>query len=487
MLKFLIFLIQWAAAMDKNEWDPVKNQILDFKYNNTDPIGMLTTRGGAPVYYREATSTFNLRSLLHSEYFLEKITHIATEKIPERVVHAKGTGAFGYFQVTHDISHFCKAKFLSKVGKKTPIAVRFSTTQGFRGSSDLRRDTRGFAVKFYTEEGNLDIVGFNTPNPATFLSDRSTLWDIATSLPESIFSLLMVLSDMGIPASYTTMNGFGIHTFQVVNNSGVNFYVRFYFKPDAGVKNLFTNEAMNISGIDPDYLSRDFYRKIAKGQRPSWTLCVQILSESDIKKIGHVVFDVTTIISTKEFPLHPVGRIVLTENFNNYHAQVEQMAFCPSSLVPGILGAPDKTFDARRIAHRHAQVYRLGGNFKNIPVNCPFQVRTHTYVRDGVPPVGDNERNAPNYYPNSFHGAQPYKEKYYTNLIDIKETNRPNNFVQAAEYYNELKPEERARLIENLTASVRSALKIIQIKVIKLLSSIHQDLGRLLAKNLNIK
>ncbi|XP_023936921.2 catalase-like [Bicyclus anynana] len=469
------------------------------------PIGVLTTSGGTPVSYDEATSTFDIDSVIDNEYFLDKITHFVEEKIPERIVHPKGSGAFGYFEVTHDISDICKAHFLSKIGEKTPIAVRLSTTQGHRGSPDLSRDSRGFSIKFYTKEGNLDLLGFSTPvfnfkdpinfdainhaigrNPATGFLDFSTLWDMISSFPDAFFITLMVFSDMGIPASYTNMAGHPIHTYQVVNDRGVNHFVRFHFTPDAGVKTLSSEEARNISSIDPDYLGRDLYTRIAKGDYPSWTVSVQILSEKDIKKTGPVVFDVTTLISEKIFPLQPVGKIVLNKNYDNFHAQVEQMAFCPSSLVPGILGAPDKLFQARRLAYRHTQMYRLGSNFKKIPVNCPYRVSAHTYLRDGVPPVGDNEKGAPNYYPNSFNGAEPYREKYKSKLIKIKETNRVNNRAQTAQYYEELSPGEKSRLIDNLTAGVGLAVPVIQTRVVKVLKGIHPDLGQRLANNLSI-
>ncbi|XP_023936944.2 catalase-like [Bicyclus anynana] len=501
----LLITIALVAAVDMEEWDPIKNQLKDFMASTDGPIGTLTTSGGTPVSDHEATSTLDTDSVIDNEYFLDKITHFVEEKIPERIVHPKGSGAFGYFEVTHDISDICKANFLSKVGKKTPIAARLSTTRGNRGGSDVNRDTRGMSIKFYTEEGNLDLTGFSTSvftikdavhfdsanhaagiNPATGFTDISTFWDFLSSLPESIFLVLQLFSDLGIPAGYAHMAAHPIHTYQVVNDCGVYHFVRFHFIPDAGIKHLTSAEAKNISSNDPDFMGRDLFTRIAKGQYPTWTVSVQILSEADLKKTGHIVFDVTTLISTRDFPLLPVGKIVLNENPNNYHAQVEQMAFCPSSLVPGILGAPDKLFLARRLAYRHSQMYRLGSNFKKIPVNCPFRVDTHTYVRDGVPPVGDNEKGAPNYYPNSFNGAEPYREKYNSKLIKIKETSRVNNLGQAAEYYEELSSGEKSRLIDNFSDGLKGALPMIQIKVLNLIKRIHRKLGEQLAKKLKM-
>ncbi|XP_039749187.1 catalase-like [Pararge aegeria] len=504
MLALLIIFAVSVMAMQEDQWDPVKNHMLEFKENTDGPIGMLTSSGGAPIPYCEATNSLNNR-LINNEFFMDAITHVNRERIPERVVHAKGTGAFGYFEVTHDISNICKADFLNDVGKKTPIAVRFSTTQGSRGSSDLNREVKGFSIKFYTEEGNLDLIGFNTPmytfkdpirfpnfvhatgrNPGTFLFDRSTFWDVITLNPESMFLFLRVFSDYGIPASYVNMPGFPIHTFQVVNKNREIHFVRFHILPDAGIKNLMSAEARNISSFDPDYVSRNLYQQIGKGEFPSWTVSVQILSKADVKRMGYKAFEVSRVIPTKDFPLHPIGKIVLDKNFNNFHAQIEQLAFCPSNLVPGILGGPDIMYESRRFAYRDAQSYRLGGNFKKIPVNCPFQTNTYTINRDGVGPVGSNEEDVPSYYPNSFNGPEPNSESHCSSLIKIYEE-KAYNFDQAAEFYaNELTSDEKTRLIENLVFELQPAVKMIQEKTIKLLTTIHPDLGNRVAKQMNL-
>ncbi|CAH0728994.1 unnamed protein product, partial [Brenthis ino] len=488
----LTIIVAVAAA---TEIDPAAQQIILFKEKTSGPVGILTTSAGAPVERDEALNTLNTR-LIFNEYFMDTMTHLVRERIPERLVHAKAGGAFGYFEVTHDITHICKAKLFSKIGKRTPVAARFSPVVVERGGSDTSRDARGFAVKFYTEDGNFDIVGFNTPmyvyndarlfptfvraqkkNPATNLFDGNTFWDFLTLQPESLHMFLLVFGDRGIPNGYRHMPGFGIHTYQVVNEHGDIYFVRFHFTPDAGIKNLRAEQARQIGAEDPDYNTRDLYRAIGKGDFPSWTVSIQVLTLDDVKNSEINVFDVTNTIPLDEFPLHPVGKFVLNKNAVNYFAEIEQLAFSPANLVPGILGAPDKVFEARRLAYRDAQYYRLGANFNRIPVNCPFQTSTFTYNRDGRPPLKDNEKDIPNYFPNSFNGPVPYIDKKKSELIEIMEY-EPNNFKQATELYvNEMTSEERSRLVENVLYSLGPAASWLQKKAVKFFSIIHPDLG----------
>ncbi|XP_052738571.1 catalase-A-like [Bicyclus anynana] len=469
----------------------------------TGPIGVLTTSGGKPITYCEATSTFNT-PLVNNAFFMDMMTHLVRERLSERIVHAKGAGAFGYFESTKDISHICKANFLKR-GTKTPVALRFSTSRGFRGSSDLDLDVRGFAVKFYTREGNFDVPGFNTPiylykealhslpflhtsrrNPATNALDPNMFWDMITLIPESIHMMMFVFSGRGLPESYVNMPGFGIHTYQVENKKKELYFIRFHFLPDAGVKSLPSEVAVQRGAFNADILTVDLYGRIANGTYPSWTVSVQILSLDDVKKEGAKVFDVTRTIPLKKYPLHKIGKIVLDRNPKNYFAEVEQMAFCPSHLVPGIVGAPDKLFESRRLAYRDAQLYRLGGNFNSIPVNCPFQVETHTYNRDGLSPVGDNQRDVPNYYPNSFHGPAPVMTEHCSSLISIVET-EAGNFDQAAEVYaEELTDRERDELIKNVVFALSTVVESIQFRALKLFAKIHQDFGSRVEQGLNI-
>ncbi|CAG4976646.1 unnamed protein product [Colias eurytheme] len=489
-LLFLLFSIVVIAFDD----DPAQ-QLPAFKERTQGPIGLMTTSNGVPVPYREVSSSLNTK-FLFNEYLLDSITHIIRERIPERFVHAKGAAAFGYFEVTHDITNICKAKLFSAVGKKTPIVARFSPINPERGGSDLYRDARGFAVRFYTEDGNFDMVGFNTPmfsikdpiyfttfthsqkrNPATNLFDSNMLWDFVTERPESMHIFLMVFGDRGIPYAIRNLPGFNIHTYQVVNEAGEYYFVRFHFLPNSGIKHMDAEQARIISGIDSDYLIRGLYRDIAKGDFPSWSVSLQILTLEDVKNADFNVFDVTKVLPLDKYPLHPIGQMVLNKNFDNYFAEVEQLAFSPSNLVPGILGGADKIFEARRLAYREAQYYRLGVNFNKIRVNCPFMGHPLTYNRDGTAPVRDNERDIPNYYPNSFNGPIPYMDYNTTKLIDIVE-DEPNNFDQARDLYqNQMSADEKERLIDNILYSLATATKFLQARAITLLSTIHPDLG----------
>lgn len=455
----------------------------------------MTTSAGAPIEYTDARVSIN-RRLIFNEYFMDSLTHLVRERIPERLVHAKAAGAFGYFEVTHDITHICNAKLFSKVGKRTPVAARFSPVVVERGGIDTSRDARGFAVKFYTEDGNFDIVGFSTPmyvykdpllftafvraqkrNPATNLIDGNMLWDFLTLNPESFHMFLLVFADRGIPKGYRHMPGFGIHTFEVVSKTNEKLFVRFHFIPEEGIESLTSEEGQKIAGVDPDYATRDLYRAIGNGDYPAWKVSVQVLTLDDVKNAGFDVFDVTKVLPLDRYPLKPVGRFILNKNPINYHAEIEQLAFSPANLVPGILGGPDKVFEARRLAYRDAQYYRLGANFNKIPVNCPIQSGEYAYNRDGVAPVKDNGRDIPNYYPNSFHGPVEYKDKDRIELIEVYQ-DPPNNYEQMTELYvNEFSKEERNRLVENILYSIGPVAKFLKERAVKIFTHIHPDLG----------
>ncbi|XP_063361566.1 catalase-like [Cydia amplana] len=502
MLKVIVLVAVLAAAGAKVQQDVTSQQIITFKQKTGKPIGVMTASAGAPIEYKEATNTLN-SPLLFNEYFMDSLTHLVRERIPERLVHAKAGGAFGYFEVTHDITDICKAKMFSQIGKKTPVAVRFSPVVVERGGIDTSRDARGFAIKFYTEDGNFDIAGFNTPiyvykdpllftafvrsqkrNPATNLMDVNMLWDYLTLRPEGLYMFLFVFGDRGIPDGYRHMPGFGVHTYQVVNKHGESTFVRWHFVPDAGIKNLRSEEASRIAAQDPDYATRDLYNAIANGNPPSWKVSIQVLTLEDVKKAGFDVFDVTKALPLDDYPLKPVGRFVLNKNSINYFAEIEQLAFSPTNLVPGILGAPDKVFEARRMSYRDAQYYRLGANFNKIPVNCPIQTQALAYNRDGRPPLKENDRDIPNYFPNTFNGPQPYKDPKRPQLIEIYQ-DLPNNFDQATELYTqEMTKGERSRLVENILFSLGGAAKNLQDRAVKLFTVIHPDLGGRIQKGL---
>ncbi|CAG4941182.1 unnamed protein product [Parnassius apollo] len=501
MLRCSVLVLCMVVAA-KLQNDPAGQQILLFKEKTKGPIGVMTTSAGAPIEYKDARVTLNSK-LIFNEYFMDSLTHLNRERIPERVVHAKAGGAFGYFEVTHDVTSICKAKLFATVGKRTPVAARFSPVVQERGGIDTSRDARGFAVKFYTEEGNFDIVGLSTPmfvikdpllfptfvraqkrNPATNLFDSNTLWDFLTLQPESLHMFLLIFGDRGIPDGYRYMPGFSIHTFEVLNEPGEKSFVRFHFTPTAGIKNLRSEEARKIAAVDPDYATRDLYRAIGNGNFPSWKVSIQVLSLNDVKNAGFDVFDVTKVLPLDDYPLIPVGIFVLNKNPVNYFAEIEQLAFSPANLVPGILGGPDKLFEARRLAYRDAEYYRLGANFNKIPVNCPIQVKLMDYNRDGKPPVKDNGKDTPNYYPNSFNGAEPYHDEKRTELIEIFQ-DEPNNFQQATELYvNEMTSDERSRLVQNILYSLGPVAKFLQDRAVKLLTIIHPDLGNRIAEGL---
>jgi catalase len=382
----------------------------------------LTTRNGAPVVDNQNSMTAGPRGpmLLQDVWFLEKLAHFDREVIPERRMHAKGSGAFGHFTVTHDITGYTKAKIFSQIGKKTDLFVRFSTVAGERGAADAERDIRGFAVKFYTEEGNWDLVGNNTPvfflrdplkfpdlnhavkrDPRTNLRSALNNWDFWTSLPEALHQVTVVMSDRGIPASYRNMHGFGSHTFSFINADNKRYWVKFHFRTQQGIKNLTDEEAEAIVGKCRESHQRDLYNSIENGDFPRWTLFVQIMPEQDAGNYRFHPFDLTKVWLKKDYPLIEVGVMELNKNPENYFADVEQAAFNPANVVPGISFSPDKMLHGRLFSYGDAQRYRLGVNHHQIPVNaprCPY----HSFHRDGPMRVDGNYGSTLGYEPNSY-------------------------------------------------------------------------------------
>ncbi|CAH2236187.1 catalase-like [Pararge aegeria] len=501
MFALLLLFAVSVVATDNNQWLPEMHQFVDF---NDRTEG--SSNGGLPLCY---TDEFD-GPLTNNKNFMQDITKLNRERIPERVVHAKGTGAFGYFELTHDMSHICKSEFLRSAGKRTPIAVRFSTGAGERGSSDFNRDSRGFSVKFYTKEGNFDLTGFHTQMylykdplrastifhgikrmPGTNLYNFNPYWDAVTLVPETLNFILNIYADNGIPLNYRHMPGFPIHTYQVENECGDYHFVRFHFMPDAGVKTIKTQDAMTLGATDPDHAIKDLYEAIKRGEFPSWTVSVQILTMDDVHKDGSNAFDPSRKLSSEKYPLHPVGKIVLNKNAKNFHEEIEQLAFCPCHLVPGILGAPDKLFESRVLFYKDTQLYRLGKNHNNIPVNCPLH-NIYTYNRDGMPPVGKNGGDDPNYFPNSYNGPQPLMNKQSNctsearcpGLIQIKES-PADNTDQIVEFYNDLTEEGREILSENLLMPLKTIDQFLQKKVVDIFTTNLPDLARRLAKGLN--
>jgi catalase len=382
----------------------------------------LTTNAGAPVPDNQNVLTAGPRGpmLLQDVWFLEKLAHFDREVIPERRMHAKGSGAYGTFTVTHDVTRYTKAKIFSKKGKKTDLFARFSTVAGERGAADAERDIRGFALKFYTEEGNWDLVGNNTPvfflkdplkfpdlnkavkrDPRTNLRSALNNWDFWTSLPEALHQVTITMSDRGIPYSYRHMNGYGSHTYSLINAKGERFWVKFHFKTQQGIKNLTDQEAEAIVGKDRESHQRDLFDSIAKGDFPKWSVKIQVVPEKDAAKFPFNPFDLTKVWPHKDYPLIDVGVMELNKNPENYFAEVEQAAFNPANIVPGIGFSPDKMLQGRLFSYGDAQRYRLGVNHQLIPVNRP-RCPVHSYHRDGAMRVDDNYGGTLAYEPNSY-------------------------------------------------------------------------------------
>ncbi len=382
----------------------------------------LTTAAGCPVVDNQNVMTAGPcgPQLLQDVWFLEKLAHFDREVIPERRMHAKGSGAYGTFTVTHDITRYTRAKLFSQLGKKTDMFVRFSTVAGERGAADAERDIRGFAMKFYTEEGNWDLVGNNTPvffmrdplkfpdlnhavkrDPRTNLRSARNNWDFWTLLPEALHQVTVVMSDRGIPASYRHMHGFGSHTFSFINAQNERFWVKFHFKTQQGIRNWTDAEAEAAIAKDRETHQRDLYEAIERGDFPKWTMYVQIMPELDAEKVPYHPFDLTKVWPKADYPLIEVGEFELNRNPDNYFAEVEQAAFNPANVVPGIGFSPDRMLQGRLFSYGDAQRYRLGVNHSLIPVNaarCPV----HSYHRDGAMRVDNNYGSTLGYEPNSY-------------------------------------------------------------------------------------
>jgi len=390
----------------------------------------LTTNAGAPVPDNQNVLTAGKRGpmLLQDVWYLEKLAQFDREVIPERRMHAKGSGAYGTFTVTHDITKYTKAKIFSQIGKQTEMFVRFSTVAGERGAADAERDIRGFAMKFYTEEGNWDLVGNNTPvfflrdplkfpdlnhavkrDPRTNLRSARNNWDFWTNLPEALHQVTITMSERGIPLSYRHMNGYGSHTFSLVNANNERFWVKFHLKTRQGIKCLSDQEAEAVIGKCRESHQRDLYDSIEKGDFPKWDMKIQVVPEKEAANFKFNPFDLTKVWPHKEYPLIDVGYFELNKNPENYFAEVEQAAFNPASIVPGIGFSPDKMLQGRLFSYGDAQRYRLGVNHHLIPVNkprCPF----HSYHRDGAMRVDGNHGSTLGYEPNSYGEWQQQPE-----------------------------------------------------------------------------
>ncbi|BCO10088.1 catalase [Desulfolithobacter dissulfuricans] len=450
----------------------------------------LTSNGGAPVGDNQNVLTAGPRGpmLLQDVWFLEKLAHFDREVIPERRMHAKGSGAYGTFTVTHDITRYTRAKIFSQVGKKTELFARFSTVAGERGAADAERDIRGFALKFYTEEGNWDLVGNNTPvfflrdplkfpdlnhavkrDPRNNMRSAKNNWDFWTLLPEALHQVTITMSDRGIPASYRHMHGFGSHTFSLINSDNERFWVKFHFHTQQGIKNLTDAEAEALIGRDRESHQRDLYESIENGNFPRWTMYIQVMEEKEAANCPYNPFDLTKIWYHKDYPLIKVGELELNRNPENYFAEVEQSAFNPASVVPGIGFSPDKMLQGRLFSYGDAQRYRLGVNHQQIPVNapkCPF----HNYHRDGAMRVDGNHGSTIGYEPNSY-GEWQDQPDFTEPPLSLEGAAAHWNHREDDDYYTQpgklfrlMSPEQQQVLFENTSRAMGDAPREIKLR-----------------------
>jgi len=474
----------------------------------------LTTSFGMPVSNDLNTMTAGKKgpALIQDVHLVEKLAHFDRERIPERVVHAKGAGAHGYFEVTHDVTKYTRAKFLSEIGKRTEVFARFSTVGGEKGSADAERDPRGFAVKFYTEEGNYDLVGNNTPvffirdplkfpdfihtqkrHPASNLKDPDMFWDFLSLTPESIHQVTVLFSDRGTPKSYRYMNGYSGHTFMWYNEDGKYWWVKIHFKTEQGAKNLTREEAVRLAGQDPDHATRDLYHSIANGEPPAWKVYAQIMTPEQVENYRFDSFDITKVWRHADAPLHPVGRMVLDRNPENYFADVEQAAFSPGNFVPGIGTSPDKMLQGRLFSYHDTHRHRLGPNYHLLPVNAPRATKENNYQRDGAMRVDANGGGGPNYWPNSFGGPVPdpdaggppidvsgMADRHAYELTD-------DDFEQAGDLYGKVMTDtDREHLVGNIVAHLKNAQKRIQLRQTALFYKAKAEYGERVAKGLGL-
>ncbi|HRC60609.1 MAG TPA: catalase [Candidatus Propionivibrio aalborgensis] len=453
----------------------------------------LTTAAGCPVVDNQNSMTAGQRGpvLMQDVWLLEKLAHFDREVIPERRMHAKGSGAYGTFTVTNDITKFTRAKVFSRVGKKTDLFARFTTVAGERGAADAERDIRGFAVKFYTEEGNWDMVGNNTPvfflrdplkfpdlnhavkrDPRTNMRSAKNNWDFWTSLPEALHQVTIVMSDRGLPATYRHMHGFASHTFSLINARNERFWVKFHFKSQQGIKNLTDAEAEAIIGQDRESHQRDLFESIENGDYPKWTMYVQIMPEADAARVPYNPFDLTKVWPHKDYPLIEVGVMELDRNPENFFAEVEQSAFNPAAVVPGIGFSPDKMLQARLFSYGDAQRYRLGVNHHQIPVNAP-RCPVHSYHRDGSMRVDGNHGGTLGYEPND-QGEWAEQPDFSEPPLSIDGAADHWNHREDTDYFSQpgnlfrlMSPAQQQVLFENTARSVGGAPKEIQLRHIR--------------------
>lgn len=465
-----------------------------------------TNMHGCPVASLTAALSVgtNGNLLLQDTNLMDHIASFDRERIPERVVHAKGGAAFGEFVVTQSLEDLTKAKLFSTVGKITPVAARFSTVGGESGSADTARDPRGFAIKFYTEDGNYDLVGNNTPiffirdpllfpsfihtqkrNPATHLKDADMFWDFISLRPETTHQVTFLFGDRGTPDGFRFMHGFGSHTFKLVNEAGTANYVKFHWVNDQGIKNLSTEDAALLQGTNPDYAIQDLYNAIAGGDFPSWTLNIQVMTFAEAEALPYNPFDVTKVWSHGDFPLREVGRMTLNRNPTNYFAEVEQLAFAPANFVPGIEASPDKLLQGRLFAYIDTHRHRLGANSAQLPVNRPLD-SVQTFTRDG-PMCFINQGGMPNYFPNSVSDGLTLDPNATQSIFPLTgdvqrhDSGGEDNFFQVNNFWTDvLDTFARTRLVNNIAGSLKNANATIQARAVANFAQVNEEFGDML-------
>ena len=473
---------------------------------------MLTTAAGAPVADNNRSLTAGPRGpmLMQDTWLFEKLSHLNREVIPERRMHAKGFGAFGVFRVTNDITRYTRADLFSSIGKETEVFVRFSTVAGERGAADAERDIRGFAVKFYTQQGNWDLVGNNTPvfflrdprkfadlnhaikrHPACGLHSPAANWDFWTSLPEAFHQITIVMSDRGIPDGFRHMHGFGSHTFSLINEHNERIWCKFHWRCQQGIRNLTDKQAAALIAADRDSAGSDLYRAIAQGRFPKWKLCIQLMTDAEASAFPFNPFDLTKVWPHGDFPLIEVGEMILNRNPQNYFAEVEQAAFNPAQVVPGIGFSPDKMLQGRLFAYGDAQRYRLGVNHHLIPVNrprCPF----HSFHRDGQMRTDGNQGDTLTYEPNSYHEWQEQQQYMEPpqhicgNSGHWDYTNDDEDyFAQPRALFLLMSAEQRQALFDNTARAMADAPEFIRQRHLEHCYRCHRDYGEGVEKALS--
>ena len=477
----------------------------------------LTTAEGAPIGRQHALTAGPKGPLLMQDVqLLEQMQHFNRERIPERVVHAKGSGAYGTFTVTHDITKYTKASMFSQVGKTTELFLRFSTVAGERGAADAERDVRGFAVKFYTDEGNWDMVGNNTPvffvrdpykfanfihtqkrDPKTNVREMDMQWDFWSQCPESLHQVTILFSDRGLPASYRHVNGYGSHTYSLINAAAERVWCKFHFKTNQGIENWMDEKAAGVIAGDRESHQRDLFTAIHKGEFPSWTLKIQVMTQAEAEawsaRTGWNPFDLTKVWPHADFPLIEVGQMELNRNPENYHAEVEQAAFKPSALVPGISSSPDKMLQARLMSYADTHLHRVGVNHHQIPVNKPRCPVMH-YMRDGQAATAETYGGAPNYWPNTRAGAPMPDEKFVDPAWDLGQavvdrydsTQDHDDFTQAGNLYRMFDDAHRDRLATRIAGVLGQCRKEVQMLQLCHFFRADEDYGRRVASKLGV-